>query len=57
MQEAARGETDRYRVSWATAERKSFDSKSFMKDHPELNFEKYYKTSSYRTFKVAENRI
>lgn len=51
--EAGKGETDRYRVSWTSSERRSFDSKRFAKDNPDLDLDAYYKTSMYRTFKVT----
>lgn len=54
MNEAGRGESSRHRVSWTTAERRTFDSKRYLKDNPEADKEEYYKTSSYRTFKVTE---
>lgn len=54
MNEAGRGESSRHRVSWTTAERRTFDSKRFIKENPQIDMESYYKTSSYRTFKVTE---
>lgn len=52
--DAGKGESDRYKVSWTSAERKSFDAKKFAADHPELDLSGYYKSSTYRTFKVTE---
>ena len=52
--EAGKGETDRFRVSWTSSERRSFDSKRFAKDNPDIDLCAYYKTSMYRTFKVTE---
>ena len=54
MNEAGRGETLHHKVSWATAERRTFDSKRFAKENPHIDMDKYYKTSTYRTFKVSE---
>lgn len=54
MGEAGKGESDRYRVSWTSASKKTFDSKAFAADHKDMDLNKYYKTSSYRTFKVTE---
>ena len=54
LTEAGRGESDRFKVSWATAERKTFDTKKFMADHKDIDMDEYYKVSSYRTFKVTE---
>ena len=54
--EAGKGESDRYRVSWTSSERKSFDSKRFAKENPDIDMDSYYKTSTYRTFKVTEKK-
>ena len=54
MGESGRGESDGYKVSWTSAARSSFDSKKFAADHKDMDLSKYYKTSSYRTFKVTE---
>lgn len=54
MGESGKGESDKYKVSWASAERKSFDSRKFASDHKEMDLSGYYKTSNYRTFKVTE---
>lgn len=54
MNEAGKGESDRYRVSYSTTVKKTFDTKAFAADHKEIDLNKYYKTSSYRTFKVTE---
>ena len=54
MKEAGKGESNRYRVSWNTSVKKTFDTKAFEADHKEIDLNKYYKTSSYRTFKVTE---
>lgn len=51
---AGKGETDRYRVSWASMTRSTFDSKRFAQDHSDIDLSDYYKTSTYRTFKVNE---
>lgn len=52
--EAGKGESDRYRVSWTSSERRSFDSKRFAKENPDIDMDSYYKVSTYRTFKVTE---
>lgn len=52
--EAGKGESDRYRVSWTSSERRSFDSKRFAKENPDIDMDAYYKTSTYRTFKVTQ---
>ena len=52
MQDASRGESDKYRVTWSTSERSSFDSKRFAADHPEMDLSKYFKTTKSRAFRV-----
>ena len=52
--ECARGEGEKYKVSWKTQSRSTFDHKRFVKEHPEMDVSKYYKTSSSRPFKVTE---
>ena len=53
MGNAGRGESDRYKVTWATGVRSSFDSKRFAEDHKHMDLTAYYKSSSYRIFKVS----
>lgn len=54
--EAGRGDTDRYKVTWTSSSRSTFDAKRFAADHPNLNLSEYYKNNSYRTFKVTERK-
>ena len=54
--EAGNGESDRYKVSWTSSERRSFDTKRFAKENPDIDMDSYYKTSTYRTFKVTEKK-
>lgn len=54
--EYARGEGEKYKVSWKTQYRQTFDSKRFVADHPELDVSAYYKTSNSRPFKVTEKK-
>lgn len=54
MGEAGRGESAGYKVSWLSQTRNTFDNKRFAKDHPALDLSDYYKTSTYRTFKVTK---
>lgn len=54
---AGKGENERFRVSWTTSERKSFDAKRLALDHPELNLDQYYKVSASRTFRVSEKKL
>ena len=57
MSEAGRGESDAFKVSWTSSERKTFDSKAFAADHTEIDMDNYYKTSSVRTFRVTEKKV
>lgn len=52
--ENGRGESNNYRVTFATTARSNFDSKRFAQEHPDLDLSEYYKNSTYRTFKVTE---
>lgn len=54
LTEAKEGESNRFKVSWASATRKTFDAKRFAADHRNINMDEYYTVSSYRTFKVIE---
>ena len=56
MAEAGKGESSRYRISWSTSERSTFDVKRFRADYPNLNLNEYYKTSKARTFRVSERK-
>ncbi len=52
--EASRGESDRFKVTWGSTTRETFDLKQFVTDYPNIDLSDYYKTTSYRTFKVSE---
>lgn len=52
--EAGKGENERFRVSWTSSERKTFDEKRFAQEHPEIDLNEYYKVSTSRTFRVTE---
>ncbi len=54
--ECARGEGEKYKVSWKTQYRSTFDSKKFVADHPEMDVSAYYKRSNSRPFKVTEKK-
>lgn len=56
MSEAGNGESDNFKVSWPTASKTTFDHKRFAEEHPDVDLTNYYKTSSYRTFKVTERK-
>lgn len=52
--ECERGEGERYKVSWKSQTRSTFDHKRFIKDNPSMDVSKYFKTTNTRPFKVAE---
>lgn len=52
--ECARGEGEKYKVSWKTQYRQTFDSKKFIADHPEMDVSKYFKKTNTRPFKVTK---
>lgn len=54
MDSSAKGESNKFKVSFASTLRQSFDSKRFAKENPNIDLSDYYKTSTYRTFKVNE---
>ena len=54
METACGGESDRFRVSWKTNARRTFDSKRFAKENPDIDLSDFYNTASVRTFKVVE---
>ena len=54
--EFARGEGEKYKVSWKTQYRKTFDSKQFIADHPGMDVSKYYRESNSRPFRVTEKK-
>lgn len=54
MAEAAKGESDRFRVSFASSVRKTFDVKALAKDYPEIDLDSYYTQTPTRTFRVTQ---
>lgn len=54
LQECERGEGEKYKVSWKTQSRNTFDSKKFIADHPDVDVSNYFKTTNTRPFKVTE---
>lgn len=52
--ECERGEGEKYKVSWKTQTRTTFDHKKFIADHPQMDVSQYYKTSNNRPFRVTE---
>ena len=54
MGESGGGECDGFRVSWKQQTRRTFDSKRFAKENPDIDLTGYYKTTNARTFRVSE---
>lgn len=54
MGESGSGESERFRVSWKSSPRKTFDSKRFASENPGIDLSAYYNTTSTRTFRVSE---
>lgn len=52
--EAGKGENERFKVSWTSSERKTFDENRLAQEHPEIDLNEYYKVSTSRTFRVTE---
>ena len=52
--ECEKGEGEKYKVSWKTQSRSTFDSKKFIADHPQMDVSKYFKTTNTRPFKVVQ---
>ena len=54
MGDSALAEGNRYKVSWVSQNRNTFDVKRFQQDHGHIDLAPYYKTTSSRVFKVSE---
>ena len=54
MGEASKGESDKFKVSWVSSVRNTFDHKAFAKDNPGIDLSAYYKSTPTRTFKITE---
>ena len=56
MKTAQRGNLLGFVVSYASSQRRTFDSKKFAADHPYMNLDDYYTTTNVRTFKITERK-
>lgn len=56
MCEADTAETNGYKVTWKSQTRRTFDSKRFAADNPDIDLSGYYKESTTRIFKVREDK-
>ena len=48
------GECDSFKVSWKSQTRRTFDSKRFAKENPDVDLSGYYRKTNTRTFRVVE---
>ena len=56
MGDAGRGECTEYKVSWKTQTKRTFDSKRFARENPDIDLNSYYNTISTRVFRVTESK-
>ena len=56
MGNSGRGENGEFRVSWTSSTRRTFDSKRFAAENPDIDLEDYYNESIARTFRVAKQK-
>ena len=54
MKEAEKGESDKFRISYPSSVRRTFDVKAFAADYPTIDLDGYYKETTTRTFRVTE---
>ena len=54
MGDSCGGECEGFKVSWRSQTRRTFDSKRFAKENPDIDLSDYYKTTNARVFRVAE---
>lgn len=54
MGESGGGECDGFRVSWKSQTRRTFDSKRFAADNPDIDLSTYYNETNTRAFRVSE---
>lgn len=55
MQEASKGESTNFKVTWSSSIRSTFDHKKFAEDNPGIDLSAYYKQTPTRRFEVTEN--
>ena len=53
MGEASKGESNKFKVSWSSSVRNTFDHKAFAKDNPGIDLSAYYKSTTTRRFTVS----
>lgn len=50
------GDGERYKVTWKSQSRSTFDAKRFGADHPDMDLSMYYKTTNTRPFRVTAKK-
>lgn len=53
MGEASKGTSTKFKVSWSSSVRNTFDHKAFAKDNPGIDLSAYYKSTTTRRFTVS----
>ena len=54
--ETGRGESVRYKVSWSTQYRTTFDKDRFFDDHKDIDMSSYFKNTASRVFRVSAKK-
>lgn len=54
--ESPQGIVEGFTVNWRPQERKTFQTKDFVADHPEMDLGSYYKITSFRKFEIKEDK-
>lgn len=54
--ESPKGIVGGFTVNWKPQERKTFQTKDFVADHPEMDLGSYYKTTAFRKFEIKEDK-
>ncbi len=52
LQDNETGHSGKYTVTWKNSQRRSFDMKAFEDENPDIDLSEYYKTTTFRTFRV-----
>lgn len=52
LKEAEIGRCGDYLIKWKPCSKRTFQTKSYAKDNPDLDLDAYYKTSTYRKFEI-----
>lgn len=50
------GDCERFKVSWLSSSRRTFDVKLYAEENPDVDLSDYYKETTFRTFRVKEKK-